>query len=317
VETEYRAGVKKAMESKDAYQLALMALAANNMNDRESYLRLMNLMADQPEKGKVETSVVNSRDASLRVETWSLQALALLRANQPDMGRVANLLSKILGEKSYYGYGSTQATVLALKAITAYGRLAGKVAGETEIDFTLNNVRVTSYDSLNSLLQTGNNSFNVRYSKNENAVPYNLEVSYSTFIPPSADKAEIRLSTRLKSDSASAGETVRMDIEVSNTKSALQPMVIAKIGIPAGLSLQPWQLKEFTEKNKCAYYEIFDNYLVFYWMGFAPNETKTLGLDLKAEIPGTYKAKASTVYLYYTPEYKYWAEGTEVTVGSR
>jgi alpha-2-macroglobulin-like protein len=317
VETEYRAGVKKAMESKDAYQLALMALAANNMNDRESYLRLMSLMADQPEKGKVETSVVNSRDASLRVETWSLQALALLRANQPDMGRVANLLSKILGEKSYYGYGSTQATVLALKAITAYGRLAGKVAGETEIDFTLNNDRVTSYDSLNSLLQTGNNSFNVRYSKNENAVPYNLEVSYSTFIPPSADKAEIRLSTRLKSDSASAGETVRMDIEVSNTKSALQPMVIAKIGIPAGLSLQPWQLKEFTEKNKCAYYEIFDNYLVFYWMGFAPNETKTLGLDLKAEIPGTYKAKASTVYLYYTPEYKYWAEGTEVTVGSR
>ena len=79
---------------------------------------------------------MNSRDASLRVETWSLQALALLRANQPDMGRVANLLSKILGEKSYYGYGSTQATVLALKAITAYGRLAGKVAGETEIDFT-------------------------------------------------------------------------------------------------------------------------------------------------------------------------------------
>ncbi len=314
VETEYRAGVKKALESKDTYQLALMALAANNMNDQESYQRLMRLLADQPEKGKMETSVVNSRDASLRVETWSLQALALLRANQPDMGRVANLLSKILGEKSYYGYGSTQATVLALKAITAYGRLAGKVAGETEIDFTLNKDRVSHYDSLNSLLQTGNNSFNVVYRKNENAVPYNLEVSYSTFIPPSADKAEISLITHLKSGTSLTGETVRMDIEVTNTRSVLQPMAIAKIGIPAGLSIQPWQLKEFIEKNKCAYYEIFDNYLVFYWMGFAPNETKTLGLDLKAEIPGTYKAKASTVYLYYTPEYKYWAEGTEATI---
>ena len=70
------------------------------------------------------------------------------------------------------------------------------------------------------------------------------------------------------------------------------------------------------EKNKCAYYEIFDNYLVFYWMGFAPNETKTLGLDLKAEIPGIYKGKASTAYLYYTPEHKFWVEGTDIVVVS-
>ena len=49
-------------------------------------------------------------------------------------------------------------------------------------------------------------------------------------------------------------------------------------------------------------------------MGFAPNETKKIKLDLKAEIPGSYKGKAGTVYLYYTPEYKYWAEGTEVDI---
>jgi uncharacterized protein YfaS (alpha-2-macroglobulin family) len=91
-------------------------------------------------------------------------------------------------------------------------------------------------------------------------------------------------------------------------------MAIAKIGIPAGLSAQPWQLKEIMEKNKAAYYEIFDNYVVFYWMGFAPNETKTISLDLKAEVPGSYRAKASNVYLYYTPEYKHWNEGTIIEV---
>ena len=51
-------------------------------------------------------------------------------------------------------------------------------------------------------------------------------------------------------------------------------------------------------------------------MGFAPNETKTLGLDLKAEIPGIYKGKASTAYLYYTPEHKFWVEGTDIVVVS-
>ena len=317
IEAEYAAAVKKALESNDAYQLALMALAADNMKDKLNYQQLISRLTDSPEKLKTETTVVNSRDASLRVETWSLHALALLRNPNPDLGRVAALLSKILGEKSYYGYGSTQATVLALKAITAYGRAAGKASGETDVQFTLNNSRVINYDSLNGLLQSGKNEFRIQYNRNENAVPYNLEVEYSTFTPPSSEKAELKLKTVLKTTQVKVGETVRMEIEVSNTRSILQPMAIAKIGIPAGLSLQPWQLKELTEKNKVAYYEIFDNYLVFYWMGFAPGETKTIGLDLKAEIPGSYKGKAGTMYLYYTPEYKDWVEGTDVTVGSR
>lgn len=94
----------------------------------------------------------------------------------------------------------------------------------------------------------------------------------------------------------------------------MQPMSIAKIGIPAGLTVQSWQLKELIEKNQVAYYEIFDNYLVLYWMGFAAGETKKVHLDLKAEIAGTYRGKASTAYLYYTPEYKHWNPGTAIVI---
>ncbi|MCW3093289.1 MAG: TonB-dependent receptor plug [Ferruginibacter sp.] len=49
-------------------------------------------------------------------------------------------------------------------------------------------------------------------------------------------------------------------------------------------------------------------------MGFAPNETKTIRLDLKAEIAGTYKVKGSTTYLYYTPELKHWNDGAEIEI---
>ena len=79
IEAEYAAAVKKALESNDAYQLALMALAADNMKDNPRYQQLMSRLTDSAEKLKTETTVVNSRDASLRVETWSLHALALLR----------------------------------------------------------------------------------------------------------------------------------------------------------------------------------------------------------------------------------------------
>jgi hypothetical protein len=110
------------------------------------------------------------------------------------------------------------------------------------------------------------------------------------------------------------GQTVRMDIRVTNRSDDGQAMGIAKVGIPAGLSLQPWQLKEIMEKNQAAYYEIFDNWLVFYWTDFKPGEVKKISLDLKAEIPGVYRAKASNAYLYYTPADKHWSEGASVSV---
>jgi len=309
---EYNAAIKQAAESNDAYQMAMMALAADNMHNKEDYQLLMKKLNKQfAEKNiKSETSVVNSQDASLRVEANALFALALLRNPQPDLATAASLLSSIMNEKTYYGYGSTQATVLALQAVVNYSKAVGKQSAESDIQFTLNNKTINE----NSLPAEGQNNFAVTYKKSNDHIPYQYQVKYFTYTPPNSSKSVLLLQTTLQASKASVGETVRLNITVSNEQNDLQPMAIAKIGIPAGLSLQPWQLKQLAEENKVAYYEIFDNYLVFYWMGFAAGETKTIQLDLKAEIPGNYVAKASNTYLYYTPEYKHWNEGLSVEV---
>ncbi|HPH89498.1 MAG TPA: TonB-dependent receptor plug domain-containing protein [Ferruginibacter sp.] len=309
---EYNAAVKQAIESNDAYQMAMMALAADNMHNKEDYQLLMNQLNKQyAEKNmKSETSVVNSQDASLRVEVKSLYTLALLRSPKPDLAAAASLLSSIMNEKSYYGYGSTQATVLALQAVVNYSKAVGKQSADIEIEFTLNNRKINE----STMPAEGQNNFEVRYKNNNEHIPYQYEVKYFTYSPPGSKKSVLSLQTSLQTNEASVGETVRLNVTVSNKQKDLQPMAIAKIGIPAGLSLQPWQLKQLAEENKVAYYEIFDNYLVLYWMGFAAEETKNIELDLKAEIPGTYVSKASNTYLYYTPEYKHWNEGLSVEV---
>lgn len=316
IDLEYRTAVKKALESNDGYQLAMMALAASNMKRETDYRSLMTALNNNNLKNNLaaETSVVNSRDASLRVETTSLYALALMRETAPDLGAVANLISKILGEKSYYGYGSTQATVLALQAIVGYSKLTGRISENPQITFTMNNAVTAADSALTAQVHEGENVFSIDYASRRSAVPYSLEVAYNTLTPPNSTKAELTLATHLASTQTKVGETMRMDIQVTNTKNALQPMAVAKIGIPAGLAAQPWQLKELLDKKQVAYYEVFDNYLVLYWMGFAASETKTIKLDLKAEIPGTYKGKASNTYLYYTPEYKNWNDGLEVEI---
>ena len=91
-------------------------------------------------------------------------------------------------------------------------------------------------------------------------------------------------------------------------------MSIAIIGIPGGLSLQPWQLKEMQEKGVFDFYEIINDNLVAYYRELGPNEEKLINLDLKAEIPGSYKGTACSAYLYYSDVYKYWIDGLSVTV---
>ncbi|WP_168927754.1 TonB-dependent receptor plug domain-containing protein [Chitinophaga terrae (ex Kim and Jung 2007)] len=313
IETEYQAALKQAVKTEDAYQLAMMALAASNMKKVADYDRLMYMLQTHEEKGtlKAETSVVNSRDQSLKLETQALYALALCRAKEPNIGKIAMVISGILAGKSYYGYGSTQATVLALQATIEYMKLKGATA-ESKITCSIDGSFVSPKQSI--ALSGGQHTFKADYHGKDPGTPYCLEVAYSSLIPENSDAAVLKLNTTLSNRSVKIGETVRLSIEVQNLKNELQPMSIAKIAIPAGLSLQPWQLKEISEQKQVAYYELFDGYLVLYWMGFAPNEKKKVNLDLKADIPGAYRSKASNCYLYYTPEHKHWNEGSSIEV---
>jgi hypothetical protein len=91
-------------------------------------------------------------------------------------------------------------------------------------------------------------------------------------------------------------------------------MTLAIVGIPAGLSAQPWQLKELIDKKVVDFYEIIGNNVVFYYRQMKPEEVRVINLDLKADIPGSYESAASTAYLYYTNELKTWVGGEKVSI---
>lgn len=91
-------------------------------------------------------------------------------------------------------------------------------------------------------------------------------------------------------------------------------MTMAILGIPAGFSVQPWQLKEMQEKGVIDFYEIAGNNIACYYRDLAPGEQKQINLDLKAELPGEYDTPASAAYLYYTNEHKHWAATGKVFV---
>jgi hypothetical protein len=105
---------------------------------------------------------------------------------------------------------------------------------------------------------------------------------------------------------AKIGQTVRVTSVLTNKTESGLPMTLAIIGLPAGLTPQPWQLKELQEKKIVDFYEVMGSNVVFYYRQMKPSEQKTINLDCKAEIAGTFIPPASRAYLYYTNEDKIW-----------
>jgi hypothetical protein len=105
-----------------------------------------------------------------------------------------------------------------------------------------------------------------------------------------------------------------MNVQIENRSTIEVPSTMAIIGLPAGLSAQPWQLKELQEKKVFDYYEIKGNNLALYYRGLAPSAKKEIALDLKAEVAGEFESPASCAYLYYNNEYKTWSRPEKITV---
>ncbi|MEM9144328.1 MAG: hypothetical protein AAGA86_15165, partial [Bacteroidota bacterium] len=160
----------------------------------------------------------------------------------------------------------------------------------------------------------GEQKVQVRFTDSRHSFPYALDIAWESFLPKPAPQCPIRLQTRLVAPKVAIGQLARMEVVVTNTGQGSLSMTTAIIGIPSGASLQPYQLKELLDTKQVDYYELFENQLVLYWKSMGPSEVKIIPLDLKAEIAGSYRASASTAYLYYGDEFKDWVEGVLLEV---
>ena len=91
-------------------------------------------------------------------------------------------------------------------------------------------------------------------------------------------------------------------------------MVLARIGIPAGLRSQTWQLVELRQRKKIAFFQSQLQELQLYLTGMEPGEARHLALDLVAYLPGRTNGAASRAYPYYSNDRISWAEPLRVQV---
>jgi alpha-2-macroglobulin-like protein len=273
-------------------------------------------------------SITYSQGQSLTIETTSLSIMAMLRSPAKYAVNLTNAVQYLVGARSGSGvFSSTQGTILALKALTQYAKFSKKTTEDGTIQIYVDGKRVEerSYkagergaieiDGLEKYMTSeGSHDVKIKYVGVKTALPYSVAVNWSTTLPNSDKECNIDIKTKMASSTANVGQTVRLSTTITNKLSTDVPSTMAIIGIPAGFTVQPWQLKELQEKNLFDYYEMKGNNIAVYYRGMGPSAVKEINLDLKAEMPGTYDAPASSAYLYYTNEFKTWSGSSKVVI---
>ncbi|WP_282087043.1 TonB-dependent receptor plug domain-containing protein [Aquimarina algiphila] len=333
IEKEYQTTYTKALKSNDTYRMALLAAASFNFGKNNNGNMLLNAITKNIEEYNfkalpVENTITRSYGDSKYVETAAFVVLAMLKAENRDDILITKGIEYIISKRNGGRFGSTQATSMALKALIGYTRTQRNkiIANNESVHLNLNGNTISKklkinekgqvvIDGLESYIKEGKQEMAVRFNNEDITFPYEMNIQWDSPVPDSSDECKLQLKTTLMNTRYEVGDNVRMTIEVNNQSTRGIAMPMAIVGIPSGTTPQPWQLKELVERKEVAYYEIFENYLIFYWREFTGSESKTIHLDLKADIPGVYKAPASCTYQYYADDYKHWISGNTVTIG--
>jgi uncharacterized protein YfaS (alpha-2-macroglobulin family) len=321
-----------AKSTENTYVIALAANVLHAAGDNDGWAQLLDELAGrQQADGSLSgatVSVVGSGGDALAIETTALAVLAWLDdakyAPQVEKGM------KFLAEACKGGrFGSTQSTVLALRAITAYDRARAKpqAAGELQlvvdgeaigvpIEFTPDTQGSIELPDFVKLLTPGRHQVEVHMTGGSQ-MPISFAVNYFATKPDSSEDCKLDLSVSLADTKATEGELTEARVKVVNRTKETVPSPIAIVGIPGGLEVRHDQLKELVKAGKIATYEVLGRDLVLYWRSLAGGESVELPISVLAAIPGNYTGPASRAYLYYTDEDKKWSDGLRVEIAPR
>lgn len=332
----------KSEKSKDPYFLGLTALALYNVgrkSDGDSLSQL--LVALQNENGAVHgahnpnmhdtrfTSITCSYGEGLLLEASSLAILAWIKGDAKFRPNVEQSMQWVASKCKDGRFGSTQSTILALKAIIEYdllkaspeagelgmvvnGEVAAKVRTDDAEREDKNKITLPSFAHS---LKAGQDNELELYLEGGAEMPYSIAITYFTPKPDNHDNCRVRLSTTLKDTKLVEGQGSEIRVALKNVDDKDgQPMTLAIVGLPGGLEPRHDQLKELVKAKTIAYYEVIGREVCCYFRQLQPSEEVQFRVDVVARIPGVYTGPASRAYLYYTNEEKHWNDPLAVTI---
>lgn len=309
----------------DPYVLALLANALLAIDPQAPaagpYLERLELLKRSSPNGKqvwweqAERTVFHGRGTGGAVETTALATLAMIRTGtSPQTARRA--LAWLLQQKDARGtWHSTQATVLALKALLAGsdGPLGGEQLRRIEIVLDGQRLRelavpadqgdVMQQVDLSGALSEGTHRLTLS-EPSDTASGYQVAIRYH--VPdaqsPVAEQQPLSIQVAYDKTQLRVSEMLTATATVVNNLSEPAPMVILDLPIPAGFAVEREELDGSVEAGTIARYQLTPRSAIIYLLRLKPSQPLVLRYRLRATMPVKVTAPPARAYEYYDPE---------------
>jgi uncharacterized protein YfaS (alpha-2-macroglobulin family) len=246
------------------------------------------------------------------IETTALALLAFMQSGQ-HLASARAALAWIAQQRDASGtWHSTQATVLALKAILA-GTGSLSEDRERRIEWTWNDGRketlviaadqteVMKQLDLSSHLSAGRHTLTLAEPTGSAA---NFQVAFRYHVPSAKGPTEGRLGLTVRYDREKlrVGETVAALASVAKHGTKSAPMVMVELPIPAGFTVVADSFARMMEEGKIAKYEIQPLAVLVYLRELPAGKPLELPYGLLSVMPAQVAVPAARAYEYYDPD---------------
>ncbi len=341
--TGYRgAAVEKARQyveqnmrgNADAYTLAVIAnFAADDPRKGEFLHRAISQLVEArtEDSWNAQETGVYGGGASAAIETTGLAVQALLKSGESS-AVAQKALAFIASKKDATGaWGSTQATIMALRAVllsTEKGAadvrgtvevLVNGAAAETLVLTRENNDLLHQF----ALKNIGaKNAVEIRF-RGTGGLAYQIAGQY--FVPWTEEPKNEPLSIAVDYDRArlAQDDIATATAVVKNNLNKTANMVMVDLGIPPGFELLSEDLQEFREKTvghrsgRLEKFSLTATQAILYFDSIGAGETVKLRFRLRAKFPIRARTFQSRVYEYYDPEVRGVARPVALEVRKR
>ncbi len=322
----------------DPYTLAVIAnFAADYGKDREFMNRSMQALIDaRTEKGdqvswSAEETGVYSTGESAAIETTGLATQALLKWGQASEV-VRKALTYLTSKKQASGnWGTTQATIMALRALLLSTQLStSDVHGTVEIALDgrpVETLKLTAENSdlLHQFVYKGINpmkptSVELDFDGTGTLAYQIVGRAFTPWEKEEATNEALSIDVAYDRTRLAQNDIATATVTIHNNLSATAKMVMVDLGIPPGFELLSEDLQAFQEKSsdeKAGRLEKFSltaTQAILYFNALSRKQTVTIGYRLRAKYPIHARTFQSRVYEYYDPEVSSTAQPVQLEI---
>ena len=313
------------LQEEDAYSLALVAnaLAAYDPDDSMTRAVLDRLYDMRVEEGDTvywqmgNASFMGATGQSGSLETTALAAYAFMRANAHSDAVSGALAYLIQGKDSWGTWGTTQATILTLKALLLATEQAGEAEGPATISVSLNKEQTqeivideTNADVVHLVTfergfsPSGANRVQIEVQGGGNLM---YQVATRFYLPwdlvPMVEMMGELITIDVDYDrtALAVNDEVTVDVGVRLNKEGVVRMALIDLGVPPGFTVLTEYLSRLVEQGIIARYELTGRQIIVYLEDFSSEAPLAFSYRLRARFPMRAQTPPSSAYDYYNP----------------